>query len=52
MKRENGYYWVHHEGKWVIAEWDDESWWVAAGDTWGYSDDYFDEIDETKIVKK
>ena len=51
MKRESGFYWVIHEGKWVIAEWDSDTWFITS-DNWYYSDEEFDEIDETQIVRK
>jgi hypothetical protein len=52
--REDGFYWVRHEGTWIIARWVDDAdytcWFVPNhyNDT---ADQDLDEIDERRIVR-
>lgn len=54
-KREVGFYWVKHEDKWIIAEWVEyvgDSFWLYYGfDLGQIRDDWFEEIDERRIVR-
>ena len=50
MKRENGYYWVKIYGAWLIAKWHEDKWLVIHQE-YKFNDDYWDEIDETKIER-
>jgi hypothetical protein len=51
--RQSGYYWVKHNGKWIIAEyaatWN--GWWMP-GEPNIYENGEFNEIDETQITRK
>lgn len=46
--REKGYYWVKHEGEWMIAFWYGPNWELGH---WSLEDKDFDEIDERRLVK-
>ena len=57
MLRENGFYWVVLDGKWIVAEWDNgdsyqESCWLVAGspDYIGFNDASFSQILENKLT--
>ena len=51
MKREEGYYWVRNDIEWFIAEWDTYYWHIAGSGS-RYKDEYFDEIDERRVVRE
>lgn len=49
MKRKDGYYRVQlRHGEWIIAQWEDNEW-ATPGSASYYNDDYFAEINETRI---
>lgn len=48
--RENGYYWVLLDGKWIIAEWENE-FWKLTGQYMRFSDNHFEQIFENKLIK-
>lgn len=48
MTRKNGFYWVRIKDNWTIAKFDYPSFWVDGDD---FSESYFDEIDETPILR-
>jgi hypothetical protein len=48
--RKPGFYWVRVTDDWVVARWFHTSWWLA-GDEIGCGDDFFEEIDETKLER-
>jgi hypothetical protein len=51
--RTHGFYWVLlKQGDWIIAEYFPETFWQLTGDNSYYPDYYFDEIIETKIIRK
>ena len=54
-KRELGFYWVKYIGEWIIAEYtnsyvDGEFAWFHCGNECESNDDYFDEINENRII--
>lgn len=48
--RAPGFYWVRHEDRWVIAEWDDLGWWLGTSD-YHLDDPDLAEIDERPITR-
>ena len=55
-KRELGFYWVKANDKWFVAEYtegynEDNYSWFIPGNECDTDDNYFDEIDENKIVR-
>jgi hypothetical protein len=46
--REDGFYWVKHQGKWTIAEYFQDQW-VFLGDIGLMKDEHFDKIHEDRI---
>lgn len=52
VKRENGFYWVCWENDdWTVAEWRDDRWWHPGSEI-EVLDEFWEEIDETPIVRK
>ena len=49
MKREEGYYWVFLNGRWVVAQYTDSEWYIA-GIERIYDIYEFDIIDERRII--
>lgn len=48
--REEGYYWVKYNGKWMIAEfWRSGLWWLT-GALPHYNEEDFEEIDEKRLT--
>jgi len=50
IPREAGNYWVKYKGKWKVAQWSPNNWYLA-GHGLSFSDSEFDEIDETIIER-
>lgn len=50
-ERESGYYWVKHNGEWVVAEYRIRYWFYLNMGS-GATDAIWDEIDERKIVRE
>lgn len=50
MNRENGFYWVLLDGKWIIAEYEDEQW-KLTGQYMRFGDDHFEQIFEHRLIK-
>lgn len=50
LPREAGNYWVKYKGKWKVAQWSPNNWYLA-GNGLSFSDSEFDEIDETIIER-
>ena len=51
VARQGGYYWVKHEGVWDIAFWVERSMvWLVAGVSDIWTNDRFDQINETRIL--
>ena len=48
--REEGYYWVKDDGKWVVAQWTGFSWYLFTSDDC-YKDIAFEETDERRIER-
>ncbi len=48
MEREDGFYWVKCDGKWIVAFWIFERWRFTDGSR--CEDSYLDEIDENKLT--
>ncbi len=49
MNRQSGYYWVKHNGKWVIATYHGTHW-AISGFIY-YADSSFDQIHEKRITE-
>ena len=52
-KRENGYYWVKYDGKWVIAEYYAPNFpltWGMCNSEENFFDEEFEEISENRIT--
>lgn len=47
--RQEGYYWVKRKGAWYVAEWAANCWYLT-GDGRMLNDNYFEEINENRIV--
>ena len=51
--REGGWYWVLADGEWYIALFSDWTGkWSFSGETARFYDNYFEEIDERRIVRE
>ena len=49
MKREPGFYWVKHEGEWIIADYA-FGFWLITGMESSYHDYNFEAIHETRLI--
>lgn len=49
--REPGYYWCRKVAVWIVVEFRYEAWWLPGLNEPVY-DEYFDEIDERRIVRQ
>ena len=49
--RETGYYWGRVKGDWDIYYWSGYNWYCFGPDN-GWSEEYFDEIDEKQIKRE
>lgn len=53
MNRESGFYWVQISGKWMVCFFDNKhSLFFIPGKCGGLTSDYFEKIDERKIVRQ
>jgi hypothetical protein len=50
MKREEGFYWVKHNGGWIIAFWYDDKEWYITGSEVMFEDYDFDEISINRLT--
>lgn len=51
VKRENGFYWIKHDGAWKVAEWDDNGWYLP-GLTNTFKDDDFGHVGNYQLKVK
>lgn len=50
MKREIGFYWVRYRSLWHVAEWTELGYWEVTHNNQCYTDEEWDEINETRLV--
>lgn len=53
VMRDKGFYWVLSVDFWDVAWWDDAtSLWFIAGESKGFRNEFWEEIDERRIVRE